>query len=285
MNKKVFINYSARKWLTIVGTVIVGSAVFSYLFLRGITDNILILGTGILFAAGIFGMGTGILALLDKQRQELSLELQQAKREIQSTINVRPLTEYPLNLGGWAITAQFLDRLTREIELRKPQLIVECGSGTSTIVTAACLKQLGQGKVISFDHEEKYAEITRSLLEAEGLEEWGDVITAPLKEMEIDGMNFKWYDITEAQQFNSPIDILTIDGPPGVIQPLSRYPALPLLGKYLSENSLIMLDDGNRSDETQIAELWVKKYALSGNLIKDGRGYWIFNSRSDSEPK
>ena len=52
------------------------------------------------------------------------------------------------------------------------------------------------------------------------------------------------------------IDILFIDGPPGRLQPLSRYPALPAARPHLSPHALVVVDDGRREDEAQMIELW-----------------------------
>lgn len=276
MDKRVFINYSARKWFLIILAFSAGGGTLTFYFLTRFTNDYLSIALGSSLAVIIFGLISGILVMLDKHRQVLSEEIQATKREVQSTINIRPFTNYPINLGGWAISACFLDRLIREIEIRKPNLVVECGSGTSTIVIAACLKQLGKGRIVSLDHEEKYANITRNLLNVEGLEDCAQVITAPLEKMEINNQSWHWYAFDPAIYFESNIDILSVDGPPGYINPLSRYPALPKLAEYLSNNCLIMLDDGNRTDEMQIANRWTNDFDLKSELIKEGRGFWIF---------
>ena len=38
----------------------------------------------------------------------------------------------------------------------KPDTILELGSGVSTIISAYCLKKIGNGKIISLDHEKEY---------------------------------------------------------------------------------------------------------------------------------
>jgi hypothetical protein len=94
---------------------------------------------------GLLGvLVTGLLLTLQVHRKKLENSIKEAAIELQATHGINKLTETPLNLGDWAITAHFLDRLVREIYLRKPKLILECGSGTSTLVSSSCLKELAK---------------------------------------------------------------------------------------------------------------------------------------------
>jgi hypothetical protein len=57
------------------------------------------------------------------------------------------------------------------------------------------------------------------------------------------------------------IDLLLIDGPPGFIQPLSRYPAIPTLYNNLDEHCTVILDDAARKDEQIIAKKWANEHS------------------------
>ena len=52
------------------------------------------------------------------------------------------------------------------------------------------------------------------------------------------------------------IDFLFVDGPPGKLQPFSRYPALPVLMPHLSPDAHILVDDGLRDNEAKMIDLW-----------------------------
>src|SRR5207245_7686924 len=63
-----------------------------------------------------------------------------------------PFTDY-------SVTADFANLMISEILEHKPSLIVEAGSGLSTIIAAYCLKQLGRGFLIALEHEPRYLEL------------------------------------------------------------------------------------------------------------------------------
>ncbi len=76
----------------------------------------------------------------------------------------------------------------------------------------------------------------------------------------MNGKTWNWYDLPDLDKLPGKIDMLVVDGPPWKLQHLARYPALPVLFKYLSDNAVIILDDGNRPDEKEIVKLWKKEY-------------------------
>jgi hypothetical protein len=63
-----------------------------------------------------------------------------------------------------------------------------------------------------------------------------------------------------------------VDGPPGHLRECSRYPALPIMKEFLSNDSLIFLDDAKRSDERKIAEKWIKDYKLEAEMTDNSKG-------------
>jgi predicted O-methyltransferase YrrM len=161
-----------------------------------------------------------------------------------------------------AASPDFLHLLAREIFRLQPELIVEAGSGTSTLVAAYCLKKLGRGKIISLDHLEKYAEISRRTIKSHGLDNFAEVLYAPIKDYEIDGKKHLWYDNSGLEAIDR-IDLFIVDGPPRNIATDARYPAVPLLIDKLHENSIVLLDDGARPGEKQIVSQWKQKYGLN----------------------
>lgn len=174
---------------------------------------------------------------------------------------IKPKFPVP-NSREWAASPDFLKLVSEKIIERRPKYIVELGSGVSTLTTAYILRDNNLGKITSFDHESMFGEITKRNLVLHGLSDNAQVLIAPLKEYQIESNKWLWYDI---HNFNPelPIDMLIIDGPPAALQDLSRYPALPLLKKYLSDSAIIILDDGQRNDEKATVKKWNDKYAFS----------------------
>lgn len=160
-------------------------------------------------------------------------------------------------LRGSAASPDFLLVLVKHIKKNKPEILFECGSGTSTIVLAKCLQENGYGHIYSLEHDPIYANKTSIELEHYGLQKWATVINAPITTITKSEVEWKWYSQDDVPDVE--IDMLVVDGPPKNIGPLARYPALPILKEKLKKNAVIFLDDTDRTEERQIIELWNKE--------------------------
>jgi predicted O-methyltransferase YrrM len=160
---------------------------------------------------------------------------------------------------SWVASPDLLHFLYVQCRESQPRLVVECGSGLSTVVMAYALRASGHGgKLVSLEHDPVYATATRRLLLAHGVDEVADVRSAPLEEVELAGEIWPWYRLDVAP--SGPIDLLVVDGPPGPIRPLARYPAVPLLHDRLSAGAKVILDDFAREDEQEIVALWQREF-------------------------
>jgi len=158
-------------------------------------------------------------------------------------------------LRGWAGSPDYLLEMARQVTKKNPKVVVECGSGASSVVIGHALKNLGfSGRLYSLEHDRDYVKSTESLLEEHGLLEWVSVIYAPLVEYELDGEKYIWYSLDNFSVEN--IDILNIDGPPTCAGSLARYPALPLLKERFSEGALVIMDDSRREEEKVTVRMW-----------------------------
>ena len=134
---------------------------------------------------------------------------------------------------------------------------MELGSGSSTVLFAAALRANGGGRIISIEHDRTHAKHTTTLLEQAGLAERVELVFAPLADLTLGGRSFQWYDLGALlMRLPEKIDLLFVDGPPGKVQSLSRYPALPIFAPHLSPRALVIVDDGAREDEIEMVELW-----------------------------
>ncbi len=158
----------------------------------------------------------------------------------------------------WSAAADFLTIISDYCLSEKPQVIVECSSGTSSIVLAQCCLLNTTGHVYSLENGEQYKNQTQQQLTDFSLSEYCELIYAPLQSYLIDDVEFQWYE--KKNLGVEKIDMLVIDGPPGFIQLQSRYPALPLLYEQLSERCIILLDDAARDDEKLIVKRWLESY-------------------------
>lgn len=159
--------------------------------------------------------------------------------------------------GGWAATPDTLLALVSRI-LGEPRVgtIVECGSGTSTAWMAMALRERGEGRLVSLEHDAVYAEKTRAKLVELGLEGFVEIRCSPLVTRQIDGEDVSWF-ADEALTGIDDISLLFVDGPPAYLGSQMRYPALPVLADRLADAALIVLDDTDRDEEKAIARRWL----------------------------
>ena len=158
-----------------------------------------------------------------------------------------------------AASPDFLKLVVETILTEKPKLVVELGSGISTILAGKALEKNGDGDLISIDNDDKYAELTRKKICQEKLSDITQVVTAELKMHPINGQNYMWYEPSFVKEIKQNIDLLIIDGPPRIINKNARFPAIPLLKEYFTDDTVILLDDGRRKDEQNTVKLWLKE--------------------------
>lgn len=161
---------------------------------------------------------------------------------------------------GWAASPDYLLETVRHALASKPSAVLECSSGTSTMVLARCMQMNGAGHVYSLEHDPHYAAQTRLLLERHGLSDWATVLDAPLAQHQIGDASWLWYETSAlpARAF----DMLSIDGPPQAIGKLARYPAGPMLFPRLGADAAIFMDDADRPDERAILARWKAEFPL-----------------------
>jgi predicted O-methyltransferase YrrM len=163
----------------------------------------------------------------------------------------------PFPHQGFTITGEEAAFFFHLIRRHRPKLILELGSGSSTVLFAAALRANGNGRVISIEHDGEHVERTRSMLEHADLLDRVELAHAPLVDLALNDRTFQWYDLgAKLAALTEKIDFLFVDGPPGKVQTLSRFPALPILASHLSPRALVVVDDGAREDEMKMVEMW-----------------------------
>lgn len=169
--------------------------------------------------------------------------------------------------GLWTLDAAGLGLLQRLIEEGKPSLVVELGSGLSTIVIAARLAQAGHGRVVSVEHDARYADATRSYLRANGLHAVAEVRTAPLSGQ---SGGAPWYDMAAFEDLQD-INLLLVDGPPMPIAPRVREPALDRLRDRLAPGAVLVLDDAQRPGEREVLAAWHDRHGARPEIHFTGK--------------
>lgn len=197
----------------------------------------------------------------------LLTEMQSMKQLFQK---FSPEATLPL-IAGWALSASGLLALTDVVRETDAELVLECGSGTSTLWLAYAMQRQGAGRVIALEHLPEYAERTRAMIHAHGLDKFAEVRLSPLIRRSTPRGEFLWYDFDMAS-LAQPIGVLLVDGPPGDMGPHARYPAIPLLVEHLATDAHILMDDVNRRDEREVLELWLSENPALQRLEPPGAG-------------
>lgn len=196
-----------------------------------------------------------VLAQVDDESGKLFGQIQAFHALISLISPRKPLPP----LRGWAASPDFLLHVASYALAARPQVVVECSSGASTVVLARCCELNGVGHVWSMEHDPVYAAKTRRLLEDQGLIAWATVVDAPLVTNPQTGFA-PWYATEGLAVAEGSIDLLVIDGPPQDSAPLARYPALPALNEKLSPVCAVFLDDADRADEQTIVSRWMDEF-------------------------
>jgi predicted O-methyltransferase YrrM len=191
-----------------------------------------------------------------------------------------PRLELP-PFDGWAIAEDFAVIIVSHILRYQPKVVVETGSGLSTLIIAHALEKAGCGRLISIEHDNKYYKESAARLSEYGLDHRVQLLQCPLAPCAVANEQ-PWYQVPLGA-IDAPIDFLIIDGPPGYICANARYPAIPVLWENLGDNAVIMLDDANRNDEMESIRKWLLEFKqLSCEYVVSRKGTAILRKRPPS---
>jgi predicted O-methyltransferase YrrM len=196
-------------------------------------------------------------------RQGVQTDLMQTYRQLEALQNLYAIgdLERPIPASRvWAASPDLLLFLVGLVERERPKLIVECGSGLSSLWFGVALRKFGiDGRVVALEHDEQFAEQTRGQLHRHGLSGLVEVRTAELEPFELGDKTFLWYG-RKGWDDLADIDVMFVDGPPTETGEHARYPAYPLLGERMSKSGVVVLDDMVRKDEQQVLARWLEEH-------------------------
>lgn len=206
------------------------------------------------------------LEAIEQRQQDIQLEQRVLYRQMEALFALYQKIDFRaplLNMRSWVASPDFLAVLSALIQEHQPMTIFEAGGGTTTLISAYSLQQLGRGHAYAVDHQPEFADQTRHQIEQHGLSDYATVIHAPLVSIDINGTTWQWYDLSHIEAIPE-IDLLIVDGPPQFDNPsdMARYPALPLMKNKLNANSLILMDDADRENEQAISKRWEQEFPL-----------------------
>lgn len=181
--------------------------------------------------------------------------------------------------GDWALDRATAIDLAAAYYREQPRVIVEAGSGYSTVIAAEYARDSG-ATVISLDHSKEFEQKTLSILKSHGLDRYVDLRHASITEIstaKFGGQSsVPWYN-TELPR---DIDFALIDGPPGKI---GRRGALYGLYDNLSGTRwTLLLDDAGRKGEQDALLEWQLNFGVNVRMVQLPRPLAIVSSESIS---
>lgn len=217
-----------------------------------------------------------------KQRRQRKLaRLHGAESSLEQAIAAYRFTQ-------WSITTDCARALYHHCEKTKPRVIIDLGSGASTVVLARYVADVEATplapdgtqrtvKLISVEHDPTYLEITRGALQRAELEHAVDLRHIPLGPVSACGLTGVGYPIKDVPQ---DVDFVFIDGPPG--DSGGRRMTLPSIAANLANKWCAWLHDGTRAAEQAAVAEWSKHlgrgFRARLSTVEDKRGVLVLDA-------
>ena len=131
---------------------------------------------------------------------EIKKEIKQTFRQLEALQNlsaVLPANDVLPATRGWAASPDLLMVLVDLVITERPSLVVECGSGASTLWLALAMRRFGiDGRIIALffrSTDPVFGGKTRDLLARHDVRDLAEVRDAPLESFSLDGETYSWY--------------------------------------------------------------------------------------------
>lgn len=152
----------------------------------------------------------------------------------------------------WAASIPFVERCVEEAEATNG-MIVECGSGLTTLAMMRTGKQL-----VSLEHEWEWYQKLKAM------EPDAPVAFTPILPDKC--RVHDWYDCTAIPSPEN-VTLLVVDGPPGHTKG-GRFGAVPAVWHALAPEPTIVLDDVHRFSELDTLNRWAGAFRMSGAEVQ-----------------
>lgn len=226
----------------------------------------------------------------DRYQQHIPASQQKAKLELRlwprpfdassvfnedGSPNTRTLNEVGASWGNqkWSANLHFAKKML-EVARAIDQPILECGSGFTTLLLGYLAAQ-HDVEVWTLEHNAKWHAYVSSALQRAALDQV-NICYAPL----CDYGDFSWYDISDIDLPNA-FGLIVCDGPPAQTRG-GRSGLFPVMKDRFADDCTILLDDTQRSAETELAERWASSDDFSLQTIQHEAKQFAVLTRTDS---
>ena len=182
---------------------------------------------------------------------------------------------------AWSMEPDSITFLKKVFEMYKPQVVLELGSGISTPILSAKLKELWKNDdvnplYVTIDQSDDYLDQTLKLVTKAGTEDITRPVIFPISYFKVgdvaedgDQKVLACYDFDEDKLFEAcdglRPDLIIVDGPTGGGTggfPFARMLTAPILSMYVKPNALFCMDDAYRDTEIHETQSWVESNTL-----------------------
>ena len=189
--------------------------------------------------------------------------------QIQGALNGLPVVR---PMPGWALSSDAIVQVLCDLQERPSPVLVEFGSGQSTVIFAAWFRARGAGRFVSFEHDPAHAEAISRQLEAAKLAANVDLKVIPLADRAaVDGLPAsKSYALPETFP---GFDVALVDGPSYFFGESTRYHPLAWSIDRLNPGGAAYLDDTIRPQEKRILEVLARRPDLDVQDLGTANGF------------
>jgi predicted O-methyltransferase YrrM len=188
--------------------------------------------------------------------------VRQERRQLESWQTLEHYLKPPSMLPGpgkFAIEPDLAACLTRLIIETEARMVMELGSGLSTVLMGLALQHTNDAEVVALEHDARFKEKTERLLREFKVDATARIELCKMCDVMVQNDIYRWYDTTVLSDV-SPIDLLLVDGPPGFENAMARYPAIPVLLQHMRPGGIIVVDDYKRDGEKACVSQWLARY-------------------------
>lgn len=187
-----------------------------------------------------------------------------------------PIVDDDTAWTGWALDRHTARELAATLADRQPRIVVEAGSGSSTVLLGEYARATG-ALVVSLEHSPVHHALTAQRLRERGLTDHVQLIHVPLQMVDTPVGSAHWY----AAQLPTAVDFALIDGPPGTV---GRAAALPALWPSLAGGWRLWLDDAHRDGEHAAVTAWAGQYPIAVDAVALPKGLAVIRPRVTANP-